>query len=282
MPIDEAVQTATEAPSPSFAAKPGRLTDRVAQSGASRPERLAKVAERPSKVPAGKVPSEKGDSRRNAQKASAQVYRQLKSLEADNNQIQTDLKRTQTQLASLKQENDAEIGRAAEREWRLRNELEAAHNQTSMALESTSRYRRKLLAISIGFAVSVLCLIGYGISPLARGSTGLVRPGGPAAASAQQPGGAPPAHPKIVPDFSAASVRLDRALRYFGSEDPAMVLGHVHNMAAAQGISVCSFEWHNGQASLLFGAKEGMGLETAMAECADAVERAVALNRAHK
>jgi hypothetical protein len=52
------------------------------------------------------------------------------------------------------------------------------------------------------------------------------------------------------------------------------VLRRVHLANATRGVSVCSFEWNNGQVSLQFGNQAGVSIGSAMSECADAVEKA--------
>jgi len=69
-------------------------------------------------------------------------------------------------------------------------------------------------------------------------------------------------------------VRLEQALDSFKGEKPEQVLQRIHIANAVKGVEVCSFEWNNGQVSMLFGSKEGLDIDKAMSRCADAVEKA--------
>ena len=78
----------------------------------------------------------------------------------------------------------------------------------------------------------------------------------------------------LSPDFALSIGQLDDALGKLQNERPEDVLNRVHDANAAQGIDVCSFEWHNGEPRLLFGkGKDHVEVDSVLGRCADAVGR---------
>jgi len=77
----------------------------------------------------------------------------------------------------------------------------------------------------------------------------------------------------IVDGFSRGSEELYAALGRFPGQTLKNVLTHVHDENAAKGINVCSFEWHDGMPSLLFGDdKDQVKLDAILRRCAEAVD----------
>jgi hypothetical protein len=219
---------------------------------------------------------EQDAAKRQAQKMAAQTDRQWRVSEAEISRIRGDLKRTQDQLAFAKQEHNIETQRAAEREANLRNELVEMRTQATKALDSVSGHKKTWRFVLLGIAALAILWCAVTFLPRLGSRTTAAReepPDEPVAAVEVAPAtgnaAAPPAR-----DFSGASDHLDQALSRFKGEKPEAVLERVHKQYAAKGISVCSFAWNNGQVSLLFGNKEGMDVDTAMARCADAVDKA--------
>jgi len=75
-------------------------------------------------------------------------------------------------------------------------------------------------------------------------------------------------------EFTKGAGRLNRALDRFSNESPEAVLRRIHDENAAHGVSVCAFEWHKGEVSLIFGNQPGMEIGVTMTRCAEAVEKA--------
>lgn len=71
-------------------------------------------------------------------------------------------------------------------------------------------------------------------------------------------------------NFSLALGRLNEALEAYPGVEPVEVLRQVY---LAGNASVCSFEWNEGNPSLVFGGKETGSLAQSVARCADAVAR---------
>jgi DNA-binding transcriptional MerR regulator len=208
-----------------------------------------------------------------AQSVAAQLQKELRSLESDNSRLRGELKRLQDQLAFAKQEGNVELRRASDREEALRKELVELRIVATKALEKASG-SRKWLGISFGFGVPALILA----------AVIYLHPTGPSTGASDQPREEtvvaesakvrPPDHSTPAGrDFAAGLGRLDDALNSFKGEKPEDVLQRVHLHNAAKGISVCSFEWNNGDPTMEFGSKEGMDLNASMTRCADAVEK---------
>ena len=219
-----------------------------------------------------KLLSAQDAAKQQAQSAAAELHKQLKVFENENGRIRNDLKRSQDQLTLAKQEHEKEIRRAADRETGLANELLHARAQASEALEKVSGDKKKWAAILLGLAAPALVWAAVAHWHSAGPASPDTREvsADPVAASPRLPASKAPASP----DFSAALGRLDQALNSFSGEQPEEVLRRVHMANAIRGVEVCSFAWNNGEVSLQLGSKSGMGLDTAMTECADAVEKA--------
>jgi hypothetical protein len=220
-----------------------------------------------------------------AQSTASQLQRQLRSVESEGGMARSALKRAQDQLALVKEEQTLEADKSAGRESALRKELAHVREQATHALEKASGYRKKSLVISSCVAIPavILAVVGFLHQPGTAGTNDeraadpvvaeaatphRLAPSGPASQQASKSGSKPTSG-----DFAGGLGRLDQALENFKSEKPEDVLRRVRIQNAARGISVCAFEWHDGDASLEFGAKAGVNLDLAMSNCAEAVEK---------
>lgn len=206
-----------------------------------------------------------------AQSVAAQLQRELKSFETDNNRLRGDAKKAQDALTAAKLDHNTELYQASERESVLRKELLAAREQLAHHIEKSSGHGKRWLAIALGIVIPAL--IWAAATQWHRGGVQAESDSAPdnaVVADSVKPVTGKPA----TKDFAGAMGRLDQALDSFKSEKPEEVLLRVHNANAAKGIAVCSFEWNNGQVSMLFGSKEGLDIDKAMTRCADAVEKA--------
>jgi hypothetical protein len=239
-----------------------------------------------------KLLSSQEASRQQAQSMAAEAHKQLKLLEHENTRIRGDLKRSQDQLSSAKAEHANELRRAADRESSIRTELIESRGQAAKAIDTASGYRKRGLAISVTLAVVLSSLtwlaMNYWHSTDVQGKTRDESPASASVADASVPDRMPPnpVPPKPDPatphDFTGSLSRLDSALGAFSGQKPEDVLRRVHLANAAKGISVCSFEWNNGEPSLQFGEKVGTELGSAMTECAEAVEKTATSEKSAK
>jgi len=209
-----------------------------------------------------------------AQSVAAQLQKELRSLESDNARLRAELKRLQDQVAFVKQEGNIELRRAADREEALKQEVVELRGQATHAIEKASG-SRKWLPISLGIGVPALILAAViylrptgasaGAHDQAQDDTVVAETAKPQPADHAKP---------VAHDFAAGLGRLDDALDSFKGEKPEDVLRRIHLQNAAKGITVCSFEWNNGDPTMEFGSKEGMDLNASMTRCAEAVEKA--------
>jgi hypothetical protein len=207
-----------------------------------------------------------------AQSVAAGLQRELKSFETDNNRLRGELKKAHDQQAVAKHDHNTELYQAGERESALKRELLETRAQLAGIIEKTSGRGKKwfVMALAVGIAAMILAIATEWRSHVQAGG------GDAAAADPVVADSGKPAAPAAAGtrDFAGAMSRLDQALNSFKSEKPNDVLQRVHLANKVKGIDVCSFEWNNGQISMLFGSKEGMDIDKAMARCADAVEKA--------
>jgi hypothetical protein len=197
-----------------------------------------------------------------AQEAAADVQRQLQLSETENMRMRDQLKQAADALEATKEEHSSAIQKAAERESGLSIELARSRDEAARARTRVVGYRRTLLGILIILVMPVMlwAAINYRQMPVAH------------AAVAPAPSAALP--DPTTQDVTESVDRLDHALSKYRDQSAEQVLHQIHDANMARGISVCSFEWNNGQVSLLFGTKPGMGIGVAIAACANAVEAA--------
>jgi hypothetical protein len=74
-------------------------------------------------------------------------------------------------------------------------------------------------------------------------------------------------------DFVSARARLDSALAHHEKQNAQAILRRVRDENATRGIRVCSFEWGQGQVSLVHGQDTGQPMGRDMSNCAEAVEK---------
>lgn len=218
-------------------------------------------------------------SEKRAELAAAELRRKCQESDVENVRLRSELRQTREGVTTAQRQHEGEIQQASQRESGLDVELASARDELSAALESAIRSRRNWM----GFAATIVISSAFLITTLygqlhkiqSERASGVIKPA--VAVSA------PVAMPRIVAtrlqpttamhDFTAALARLDQALSKFGSNNPELVLQRVHQQNAAHGASVCSFEWNNGQPSLMLGTDDSMKLETALGLCAEAVDR---------
>lgn len=207
-----------------------------------------------------------------AQSVAAQLQRELKSFETDNNRLRADLKKLQDQATLTKLEHNTELYQASERESLLKKELQELRAQLDHVVAKTSGHGKRWLVIGLGVVIPALIWAAatQWHSRAAPASDDDSTPDSAVVADSARPVAAKPA----AKDLSGAMVRLEQALDSFKGEKPEQVLQRIHIANAVKGVEVCSFEWNNGQVSMLFGSKEGLDIDKAMSRCADAVEKA--------
>ena len=105
---------------------------------------------------AEKRPSPQEAARLRAQATAAENTKKLKLMEAESTRVRIELKRAQDELALAKQEHTILVGKAAEREGGLWNDLAEARSQTTIALEKASRTRKKWLALSLSAVITIV------------------------------------------------------------------------------------------------------------------------------
>lgn len=226
--------------------------------------------------------AEKDAARRNAQQTLVVVTRQIKAYEADNNRLRRELGRARDELAVAKHQHHEELRLAGDRESAISAELvQLRHQLSGVTLEAPSAPSRKkwpVLAVSV--AAAVLCLACIAKLSFTRDRASAIANTDSSSDSASSAGSAPPAAASPARDFSGAVGNLDDALGDFQGLNPADVLKMVHRENAARGVSVCSFEWNNGQVSLLFGSGDGNDPQVVVQRCADAVRKAALAGKA--
>ena len=222
-----------------------------------------------------KVATAQATAKQRAQSTIAETQKQLKFSEAEITRMRDELKRAQNELLATKAEHTHQLRQAVDRESGLWDELVEVRGLAITAKERASGYRKKLLTVLLVLVLPAMVWAAVVYQPVvfAQSANGK-SPDVPVATSSERP--APAVEVAKVPtrDFAESLDRLDQALGQFTQDRPEDVLRRVHDMNAARGVSVCSFEWANGQVSLVFGSKPGMGIEPSVANCADAVEQA--------
>ncbi len=72
--------------------------------------------------------------------------------------------------------------------------------------------------------------------------------------------------------FQSAVGRLSRSLSGHYGKAPEEILREVHERYKATDPSICAFDWHHGQPSLLYGGGN-LSIGQNLQRCADAVDR---------
>lgn len=227
---------------------------------------------RPVAPPERERPQKKLTPQERAQAAAAEAQRKLQQAELENSRVRAELRRMQEELESTKTTHTQEVQKAADREAGLWAELNEVRDLASTADRKASGYKKSLFGVLLLLAVPAAVWAAVSYSRPATVHAAVVVPV-PVVAQVPVVDGVPvtTSNPSA---FTDSVNRLSQALDRFGNEEPQNVLRRVHDANAARGISVCSFEWHNGQVSLVFGNDPGMAIGTTMTRCAEAVERA--------
>jgi len=279
MPTDTAIPIETEAPVVDLT-KSARSKDKPEFQNIFTGPRSAKTAAgvhaAQEQAHNKKVAAAQATAKQRAQTSIVEVQKQLSLSEVEIIRMRDELKRAQNELMVTKAEHTHQIRQAAERESGLWDELVEVRGLAVSARAKASGYRKKLLTVLLVLVLPAMVWAAVVYQPVVFAKSGAQgkAPEAPVAASSEKP--APAVEVAKVPthDFAESLDRLDQALGQFTRDRPEDVLRRVHDMNAAGGVSVCSFEWSNGQVSLVFGAKPGVGIEPAVANCADAVEQA--------
>ncbi|HVY92894.1 MAG TPA: hypothetical protein VHA14_09105 [Bryobacteraceae bacterium] len=213
-----------------------------------------------------------------AQQEAAEARKKLQQSELESGRVRAEMKKLQEQMEAVKAAQAQEAQRAADREAGLWSDLNAVREQASQSARRASRYKTIALVMTAALPLMVWAAWRYGHPAVAQAAS----PG--VARTAAAPSSAPiepfatqeeQASDDTPSEFTKGAGRLNRALERFGNESAENVLRRVHDENAAHGVSVCAFEWHKGQVSLIFGNQPGMEIGVTMTRCAEAVERAV-------
>jgi hypothetical protein len=217
--------------------------------------------------------------------------------EVDSSTISNQLVRAQRELERAQQMARSDMERAASRIQVLEERLEKAQTIAAQAESSQLEYRKRShIFLSVGIAMAVVFggvtlyrfLPHSAAADSAQAETATLTPGGSRFSSGARRQFAtanldsiskkpfvPHAVTKSLPD---ALGRLDRALKGFPGLDQEAVLHQVQVRQSTPGHPVCSFEWTNGQPSIVFGqGKTGANAENwavDISRCADALEQA--------
>jgi hypothetical protein len=206
-----------------------------------------------------------------AQQEAAEARKKLQQSELESGRVRAEMKKLQEQMDSVKTAHAQEVQRASDREAGLWSDLNGVREQASMAARRASNYKTIALVMVAVLPLMVWTAWRYGHPAIVA----------QAASMAPHATEMPPFATQSAPlsdddpsEFTKGAGRLNRALDRFSSESPEAVLRRIHDQNAARGVSVCAFEWHKGEVSLIFGNQPGMEIGVTMSRCAEAVERA--------
>ena len=225
--------------------------------------------ERPQKklTPMERVQQEAAEARRKAQQA-----------ELESGRVRAEVKKHQEQKEAVNSAHTQEAPRAAAREAGLWSELNVVREQAGVSARRASNYKTMALILAAVLPLMVWAAWHYGHPAIVAQAASLApRAASPASESAETPPFATHSAPLSDDDpseFTKGAGRLHRALDRFSNEAPETVLRRIHDQNAVHGVSVCAFEWHKGEVSLIFGNQPGMEIGVTMTRCAEAVEKA--------
>lgn len=212
-----------------------------------------------------------------AQQEAADARKRLQQSEFESGRVRVEMKKLQEQMEAVKAAQAQEAQRAADRETGLWSDLNAVREEAGQSARKASKYKTITLVIAAALPLMVWAAWRYGHPAVAQAAS-------PATAHPAAAPSSPPIEPFATQqaqtsddtpsEFTKGAGRLNRALERFASESAENVLRRVHDENAAHGVSVCAFEWHKGQVSLIFGNQPGMEIGITMTRCAEAVERA--------
>jgi len=217
-------------------------------------------------------PQKKVTPMERAQQEAAEARKKLQQSELESGRVRAELKKLQDQMESVKAAQAQEAQRAADREAGLWSDLNAVREQAGVSARRASNYRTIALVMVAVLPLMLWTAWRYGhpaivaqaASPVALHNDSDV----PFATHSA------PLSDDDPSEFTKGAGRLNRALDRFSNETPEAVLRRIHDENAAHGISVCAFEWHKGEVSLIFGNQPGMEIGVTMTRCAEALERA--------
>jgi hypothetical protein len=224
-------------------------------------------------------PQKKLTPQERAQQEAAEARKKLQQSELEGGRVRAELRKLQEQMEAVKGAHTQEVQRAADREAGLWSDLNAVREQASASARRASTYKTVALIMVAVLPLMVWAAWRYG-HPAIVAQAASRAPLATRAAATEVHSDAPFAtHAAPLADddpseFTRGAGRLNRALDRFGNEAPEAVLRRVHDENAAHGLSVCAFEWHKGEVSLIFGNQPGMEIGVTMTRCAEAVERA--------
>jgi hypothetical protein len=217
-------------------------------------------------------PQKKLTPQERAQQEAAEVRKKLQQSEIESGRVRAELKKIQEQMEAVKAAQTQEAQRAADREAGLWSDLNAVREQASLSARSAANYRTIALVLVAVLPLMVWAAWHYGHPAI------VAHAAAPAVAShTAQPAAATEGSHYLDEDpseFTRGAGRLNRALERFSNEPAETVLRRIHDENAVRGVSVCAFEWHKGEVSLIFGNQPGMEIGITMTRCAEAIERA--------
>jgi hypothetical protein len=210
-----------------------------------------------------------------AQQEAAEARKKLQQSESESGRVRGELKKLQDQMEAVKAAQAQEAQRAADREAGLWSDLNAVREEASLSARRASNYKTIALVMVAVLPLMVWAAWHYGHPAI------VAQAAAPAAPSAPHSDPDVPFATHAAPlsdddpsEFTKGAGRLNRALDRFSNEAPETVLRRIHDQNAAHGISVCAFEWHKGEVSLIFGNQPGMEIGVTMTRCAEAIEQA--------
>jgi hypothetical protein len=206
-----------------------------------------------------------------AQQEAAEARKKAQQAELESGRVRTEIKKLQEQMDAVKSAHTQEAQRGADREAGLWSDLNAVREQASMSARRASNYKTIALVMVAVLPLMVWTAWRYGHPAI------VAQAASPAPQATEMPPFATHAAPLSDDDpseFTKGAGRLNRALDRFSNEAPETVLRRIHDQNAVHGVSVCAFEWHKGEVSLIFGNQPGMEIGVTMTRCAEAVERA--------
>jgi hypothetical protein len=217
-------------------------------------------------------PQKKLTPQERAQQEAAEARKKLQQSELESGRVRGELRKLQEQMEAAKAAQTQEAQRAADREAGLWSDLNAVREQASVSARRASHYKTIALVLVAVFPLMVWAAWHYGHPAIiAQAAAPAPAPHAARAAVAPQESHYLDEEPS---EFTRGAGRLNRALERFSNEPAETVLRRIHDENAARGISVCAFEWHKGEVSLIFGNLPGMEIGLTMTRCAEAIERA--------
>jgi hypothetical protein len=223
-------------------------------------------------------PQRKLTPQERAQQEAAETRKKLQQAELESGRVRAELKKLQEQMEAVTAAQTQETQRASDREAGLWSDLNAAREQASRSARQVSNYKTIALIMVAVLPLMVWAAWHFGHPVIVAQAAAPVRhaahravAAAPDASLAAQDG-----HyfDEDSSEFTRGAGRLNRALERFSNEPAETVLRRIHDENAAHGVSVCAFEWHKGEVSLIFGNQPGMEIGITMTRCAEAIERA--------